>query len=60
MNSISGGGQNRMMPPSKLIIKKGKLYQLNKNGRLDRKKVKSLFSKKKYKTYYKKEQQTST
>jgi len=60
MNSISGGGQNRMLPPSKLIIKKGKLYQLNKNGRLDRKKVEDLFSKKKYKTYYKKEQQTST
>ena len=60
INSISGGGQNRILPPSKLIFKKGKLFQINKNGRPDRKKVESLFSKKKYKTYYKKEKQTST
>jgi len=54
-NSISGGGQNRLMPPKKLIIKKGKLYQLDKKGRLDRKKVERILSKKKYKTYYIKE-----
>ena len=59
-NSISGGGQNRLMPPNKLIIKNGKLYQLDKKGRLDRKKVEGILSKKKYKTYYIKEKQTNT
>lgn len=55
INSISGGGQNRLMPPIKMIIKKGKLYQLDKNGRLNRKKVEGILSEKNYKTYYQKE-----
>jgi hypothetical protein len=60
INSISGGGQNRLMPPGKMVIKKGKLYLLDKNGRLDRKKIDGILSNKKYKTYYQKDKQTST
>jgi hypothetical protein len=60
MSSISGGGQNRVSYPAKLVNKRGKLFKLDKTGRIETKKVKGFATKKKFKTYYIKEKQTST
>lgn len=48
---ISGGGQNRRIPPSKLYYKNKRLYLILENGKLDRRK-KSFLTRKRYKTYF--------
>jgi hypothetical protein len=55
INSISGGGQNRVKPPTKLYWKRRKLYRINENGTLDLRKLKAFWTDKKYKTYFTKE-----
>jgi len=53
LSLISGGGQNRKLPPKKLYLKNGKLYRLLENGKIDKTKSKTLLTGKKYKTYFK-------
>jgi len=53
MSLISGGGQNRRLPPDRLYIKSGKLFRILENGNIDRTKSERILSKKKYKTYFK-------
>jgi hypothetical protein len=48
---LSGGGQNRRIPPSKLHYKNKRLYLILENGKLDRRK-KSFLTRKRYKTYF--------
>ena len=55
LNSISGGGQNRVKPPNKLYYKRKRLYRINENRTLDLRKLKAFWSDKKYKTYFTKE-----
>jgi hypothetical protein len=54
ISQISGGGQNRRLPPAKLILKKNRLYFLLENGKLDRRRIKGILSHKKHKTYFRK------
>ena len=51
---ISGGGQNRVKPPEKLYLKNEKLYLINANGEIDKKKIEQFWTRKKYKTNFKK------
>ena len=51
-SSISGGGQNRLRPPDQLIMKRNKLYRLDKNGKIENKKRQEILTAKKYKTYF--------
>ncbi|ALM08243.1 hypothetical protein SB49_10845 [Sediminicola sp. YIK13] len=55
ISSISGGGQNRVKPPSQLYWKKKRLYRINEDGTLDLRKLKGFWTDKKYKTYFRKE-----
>ena len=52
---ISGGGQNRYEPPTKMYWKRNKLYRISENGTLDQRKVKAFWADKNYKTYFRKE-----
>ncbi|MDR2038419.1 MAG: hypothetical protein LBQ60_10905 [Bacteroidales bacterium] len=52
VSTLSGGGQNRKVPPQKLYFRNNKLFQINKDGNLDKKKAKAILTQKKYKTYY--------
>ena len=54
-SNLSSGGQNRYEPPNKVFWKKNKLFRINENGTLDLRKVKSFWTDKKYKTYFRKE-----
>jgi len=49
---ISGGGQNRRIPPSKLYFKNKKLYLILDNGKLNKRREKAILTRKRYKTYY--------
>jgi len=54
INSISGGGQNRIKVPEKLFFKKEEIYLINENGELDKRKIEQFGTRKKYKTSFKK------
>lgn len=54
VSNLSGGGQNRFIPPNKLYWKRERLYRINENGNLDFRKVKAFWTDKKYKTYFRK------
>lgn len=41
LNSISGGGQSRHLPPNKLIFKDNKLYTYSESGKIQNKKLQS-------------------
>ena len=57
INSISGGGQNRVKPPSKLYWKRKKFYRINENGTLNMRRLKAFWSDRKYKTYFTKKEE---
>ncbi len=48
---ISGGGQNRIEPPTVLIYRNNKLYQLDQNGKPSKKKGRTIYGKK-YNSWY--------
>ena len=51
---LSSGGQNRLKPPNKIYWKRNKLYRITDNGKIEKtRKVEG--NKKKYKTYFRKE-----
>ncbi|WP_405211282.1 hypothetical protein [Dokdonia sp. Asnod2-E02] len=52
---LSSGGQNRYEPPTKICWKRNKLYRINENGTLDRRRVKAFWTNKKYKTFFREE-----
>jgi hypothetical protein len=54
ISPLSGGGQNRIKPPTKLYRKRKKLYQINENGTLDLRKIRGIRTDRKYYTYFKK------
>jgi hypothetical protein len=54
LSQITSGGQNRTKPPKKLFWKKEKLYRVKSNGNLDLRRLKQFWTRKKYKTYFRK------
>jgi hypothetical protein len=55
LTQISGGGQNRYPQPMKLFFENNKLYEINKNGKPNRKRIKGLMTQKKFESSYIKE-----
>ena len=53
ISTLSGGGQNRVEPPNKLFLKRKKLYFINENGTLDLRKLKGMWTDRKYHTFFK-------
>ena len=54
-NLLTSGGQNRHPVPEKLYYRKGKLFEIDKNGKLIRKRVRGVWSNKKRIPWYKRE-----
>ena len=52
MNEITSGGQNRYPMPSRLFFRNERLYEIDKYGRLIKKKIKGIWSNKKYNPWY--------
>lgn len=52
LDQITGGGQSRVLPPIKLLIKKDQLRLLRESGKTDRKKRKPIWGKKKFRGYF--------
>ncbi len=52
MSLVAGGGQNRLPPPDKLVLVRGKLFRLNKLGIIDKSKKKQTLTDKSFKTYF--------
>ncbi|MBW8522839.1 hypothetical protein K0U91_15115 [Chryseobacterium chendengshani] len=44
LSLISGGGQNRSLPPKKLLVKNKKLFTFSKSGKIQNKKIKSVIN----------------
>jgi len=51
---IISGGQNRVYPPRKFYLKNEKLYRINFDGKIDKRKLRQFSTNKKYRTFYKK------
>lgn len=51
---LTTGGQNRIPPPSELAMLRGRLYHVSKSGQIYRGKRAEFWTRKKYKTYFKK------
>ena len=54
LSQITSGGQNREKPPKKMFLKTGKLYRIKSNGNLDLRRLKQFWTRKRYKTYFRK------
>lgn len=54
IDNITSGGQLPDYVPKKLVFKKERLYEVKKNGKLKKKKVRGLFTKKKFVPRYEK------
>lgn len=52
-DTLRGYGQNYYTYPDKLVFRSGQLYKLNHEGKLDKRRVKGLWSQKRYPTWYK-------
>lgn len=54
LSSLSGGGQNRINYPTKFVFHRDRLFEINNNRKLKRKKVYCIFRQKRFSPYYKK------
>lgn len=54
LSLLASGGQNKVKPPVKLYVQEEKLYHILEDGSIDTRKLKPLWSQKKYRNHFSK------